>query len=128
MNILKSVQRLCYVNSGWYQFSNISNIFTGSTTKVFVSSFFAYSSIVLEKDTIEHNDYTFTEAIYNSTNQDPGDALPPEACLIRGELEDLLVGQVLLLSIKSKFNTDSIVSIVIVFIDLFKENQILLKL
>ena len=53
---------------------------------MFVSSFFAYSSIVLEKDTIEHNDYTFTEAIYNNTNQDPGDALPPEACHIRGEL------------------------------------------
>ena len=50
---------------------------------------------VLEKDTIEHNDKTSTELIYN-TILDPGDALPPEACHVRGEDVDLLGGQVLL--------------------------------
>ena len=37
-----------------------------------------------------------TEAIYNNTIQDPGDALPPEACHVRGGVVDLLGGQVLL--------------------------------
>ena len=50
---------------------------------------------VLEKDTIEHNDITSIKVIYN-TILDPGDALPPEACHVRGEDVDLLGGQVLL--------------------------------
>ena len=59
-----------------------------------VTDIFAATN-VLEKDTIEHNDKTSNDNI-TDTILDTGDALPPEACHIRGEVEDLLGGQVML--------------------------------
>ena len=60
-----------------------------------VKDMFAAITNVLEKDTDEHNDKTSIDIMYN-TILIPGDALPPEACHVRGEVVDLLGGQVLL--------------------------------
>ena len=60
-----------------------------------VKDMFVAVTNVLEKDTLNYNDKTSIDIMYN-TILDPGDALPPEACHVRGEIVDLLGGQVLL--------------------------------
>ena len=60
-----------------------------------VKDMFADVTNVLEKDTIKHNDKSSINNMYN-TILVTGDALPPKACHVRGEVVDLLGGQVLL--------------------------------